>query len=51
LANLSEFEAFKALLISAASAGLVALGKGIREYLKENQESLYENFVKNIPFF
>ena len=38
----------KALLIPALSAGLVAVGKAVREYFKENRESVYET-IKVMP--
>jgi len=49
LANINSFEAGKALAISALSAGLVAIGKAIREYFKENKENIYEAAIKRIP--
>ena len=48
LASVDNFEAGKALALSAAAAGLVALGKAIREYAKET--NLYESLLKFLVF-
>lgn len=50
LNTIENFNALKALLIAAASAALVALGKTIREYFKANKHSLYKSLIRYLPF-
>lgn len=50
LINLESWDAVKGLLLSALSASVVALGKAIREWFKEDHKELYENVVKKLIF-
>ena len=49
VAKVDDFEAGRALILSAGAAALVAMGKGVREWAKENKENLYEVALRRIP--
>lgn len=40
----------KTLAISALSGGLVAVGKALRTWFKENKAGLYQSVIRKLPF-
>ena len=49
LTKVDNWNTLKSLSLSAGAAGLVSLGKAIREYFKENQLDIYKTIIKRLP--